>query len=405
MTAMQRELIERMMAKAAASGAEGGSEGTASSSGDSPKRKGYFDQPAEKRSCLSSWRSAEELERRRAGGEAREYADAAEWLANNGVRAQRPTTNPRSAHFAKVGRATRRQDILRLKREVEPVDAREWTAYITAMVRVGAYRDALGLFDQLRLRPLQLDVVAYNEAIVAYGKSGQWKHALSLLEELCRAPNVEPDLRSFSTAISACGLAEPVQCDEALRLFERARARFGEVDEYTYNAAMRACARGLQWERAMGLLTEMKEAARSGRGALPTLHSYNAAVYALSKCGQSERAMALLQQMRGVGVQPDASTYSAAITACAKDEPNAGRVHLSAQWLLDDMQRHRVAHNQYTYNAAMKACANDGQWKAALELLDRMERKERLKADACSYHACIVACKNGGEWHKCLQLL
>ena len=53
----------------------------------------------------------------------------------------------------------------------------------------------------------------------------------------------------------------------------------------------------------------------------------------------------------------------------------------------------------------MKACANDGQWKAALELLDRMERKERLKADACSYHACIVACKNGGEWYKCLQLL
>ena len=58
----------------------------------------------------------------------------------------------------------------------------------------------------------------------------------------------------------------------------------------------------------------------------PAVSSYAAAIDACSKAGQYEKASELLSEMKAVGLlQPDESSYTAAIDACSK----SGNVQLA----------------------------------------------------------------------------
>ena len=54
------------------------------------------------------------------------------------------------------------------------------------------------------------------------------------------------------------------------------------------------------------------------QGINPDAISFNAAMAACLKGGEYERALALLDDMPGAGVRPDVVTFGTAITACAR---------------------------------------------------------------------------------------
>ena len=54
------------------------------------------------------------------------------------------------------------------------------------------------------------------------------------------------------------------------------------------------------------------------RGLEPDVITYSAAISACEKGSQWERALELLDEMRQRGLEPDVITYSAAISACEK---------------------------------------------------------------------------------------
>ena len=68
----------------------------------------------------------------------------------------------------------------------------------------------------------------------------------------------------------------------------------------SYNAAISACEKGSQWEKALGLLQEM-----TSSGIKPNVISYNAAISACEKGSQWEKALGLLQEMPSSGIKPD----------------------------------------------------------------------------------------------------
>ena len=73
--------------------------------------------------------------------------------------------------------------------------------------------------------------------ITAYGRVRDWRHALSLLDEM-RDHGVAPDVISFSSAISACG--KNGQWERALSLFHELEASQLQADKHTYNALLDA---------------------------------------------------------------------------------------------------------------------------------------------------------------------
>ena len=59
-------------------------------------------------------------------------------------------------------------------------------------------------------RGVEPDVISFSAAISACEKGGQWERALSLLEEMGRR-GVEPDVVSFNAALDAVCAQQPVQ--------------------------------------------------------------------------------------------------------------------------------------------------------------------------------------------------
>ena len=84
----------------------------------------------------------------------------------------------------------------------------------------------------------------------------------------------------------------------------------------TYTAAISACQKGWQWERAVALLADMQR-----DGVKPNTITYNALLSACAREGRWEEALALLQDMKVGGCPPDMVSFNAAHEACQ----NAGR--------------------------------------------------------------------------------
>ncbi|CAK0790319.1 unnamed protein product, partial [Prorocentrum cordatum] len=72
---------------------------------------------------------------------------------------------------------------------------------------------------------------------------------------------------------------------------------------------------GEQWQRALALLSEMREAKLE-----PNVISYNAWISACAKGEQWQRALALLSAMREAKLEPNVISYNAGTSACAKGE-------------------------------------------------------------------------------------
>ena len=136
-------------------------------------------------------------------------------------------------------------------------------------------------------------------------------------------------------------------------MLDEMRSRGPEPSVVSYNAAISACAKGSEWEKALALWDEMER-----RGVAPDEASYSAAISACEKGGQWQRALLLLAELQttGGGLDASAITYSTAITACQK----AGQA-ASALDLLEDMKARGVAPDLGCYNAAMRALASTGE--------------------------------------------
>ena len=74
-------------------------------------------------------------------------------------------------------------------------------------------------------------------------RDGRWETALELLESMT-ASGLTPDLVTYNSVISACGLGQQWQL--AAEMVRRANEAGLRPDVYTYNALLGSYARGLQ---------------------------------------------------------------------------------------------------------------------------------------------------------------
>jgi len=80
-----------------------------------------------------------------------------------------------------------------------------------------------------------------------------------------------------------------------------------------FNAAISACDKGLQWERALGLLSELER-----RVLQPDFVSLSSSVSSCEKGWQWELTIALLEVMQSSTTETDGIFVSAALGACGK---------------------------------------------------------------------------------------
>jgi pentatricopeptide repeat protein len=99
--------------------------------------------------------------------------------------------------------------------------------------------------------------------------------------------------------------------------------------------------------------------------------SFNAAISACEKGDEWQRALGLLESMGKDIVKLSTVSYSAAISACGK-----GDAWQHALALFSEVQRCGLQQNRITYTAALSACGVSGQWEWAMALIRNMHRNE-----------------------------
>ncbi|KAK3020382.1 hypothetical protein RJ639_047247 [Escallonia herrerae] len=116
------------------------------------------------------------------------------------------------------------------------LDVRACTTILHAYSRTGKYKRAIALFEQMKAKGLSPNLVTYNVMLDAYGKMGRsWDTILHLLDEM-RREGLEFDEFTCSTVISACGREGLL--DEAEAFFAGLKAQDYVPGTVTYNSLL-----------------------------------------------------------------------------------------------------------------------------------------------------------------------
>ncbi|CAJ1372643.1 unnamed protein product [Effrenium voratum] len=197
--------------------------------------------------------------------------------------------------------------------------------------------------------------------------------------------NSEPtSIVTYNAAISACG--KQSQWQRALHVLRLLQSRKVQASVVTYNAAMGACERNSRWQQALQFLLLLQERR------LASAVTHLTAVAAAGKGRQWELACHLLSNTGEISAPERVASYNAALSA-------ARGAWIAALKMLKDLHREELRSDVITFNAALVAGAS---WTDALSLLCAMALL-RVGADAVSRNS-VMASLRGGQWRLAVHL-
>ena len=262
------------------------------------------------------------------------------------------------------------------------------------------------------------DVIAYTAAVVGCAEVGEWTRALGLLSEMRNKHGIEPNVVTYSAAIGACARASALAVGREHSHNHNSNHNNnisnsndgGWNNNYNHNNDIKK--KDLIKEPmkvALALLRRME----SGRlPAAPNVITYNAAIRACAEGLDSNAAFNLLKDMRARGLQPTVVTYGSLMTACERvgDVGGAGRVfnlmkgggssssavvsvtmNNDVDTANDDSALDAIIQpNEIIYGAAISCCRKAKHAERAFLLLRKMIA-EGLRPNTATFNTVILA--------------
>ena len=197
-------------------------------------------------------------------------------------------------------------------KEGNTLDAKTHGLLLTVLFEARRADEAISVFGWLVWKRLATAVVC-NVVLDYTGRVERYKGVCFGILEGMKRKEIVSDEITYSIVIRICSRNGWI--DKAFRLLgEMQDVGLGLTDTYAWTALIDGCGRVGQWQRAVELLKEMRDA--KGTLALvpaPTTHCYNAAIYAGSMRGGGWKvAVEVYEMLREDDDQEaDAVTYSA----------------------------------------------------------------------------------------------
>eukprot|EP00434_Breviolum_minutum_P020079 symbB.v1.2.017711.t1/scaffold1384.1/size122353/1 len=254
------------------------------------------------------------------------------------------------------------------------------------------WQHALSLFFQLVTSRLQGSLVSYNSAISAAEKSGEWRIAMQLMEDLIATPHLLPDIITYNAVISAC--AKGGQWQHAMSLYSALLGYRLYPSVITCSSLISACERGGRWQEALHLLEELP-----AYEVKANIITYNSAISACEKRGQWQNAQFLMVQLKVCGLFADVITFNSTISACEK-----GGHWLQASHLLSMLQTGHQA-TVISFNSTISAHEECSQWPHALQTLQELGHLIPSSATEMTCNSVISACDKGSRWSQAFWFL
>ena len=247
-------------------------------------------------------------------------------------------------------------DIIIGRKGPSHIEANALSYAMIACAKENEWEESLNILE-LYGSPMHRDAVhvsndAFNSVIAAAGRTGRPDIAVKLLNDMTSKYLVQPDERSFRSAIIACNQAEHEKRRQRIKgskiLPSNEDANLNK--DFHWRLSPKEDALSFQyWEAALSLLRRMQE-----EGLTPDIQTYSSAISACQASGQWQRAIGILRKMT------------------RKPENN-------------------VVPNLFCFNAAIAACEKGDAWLEALELFERMKEDSGVKPNFITVNSILIA--------------
>ncbi|CAJ1457310.1 unnamed protein product [Effrenium voratum] len=251
---------------------------------------------------------------------------------------------------------------------------------------------------------LRKDLVGLTKDISVDGKVRNWQDDVLVILSALPSLQLQADEVIFGAALGR--LLQERQWQYALSTLDFMITGGLQANLITCSATVGACAKGLKWFRACGLLSQMRRLRIQ-----PNTVAFDTAITACGgRSGSWENAAAVFGELRVLGLPPFSMSYNSAISSFEYRQKWQRGLDFLQDLVGQRGPRQRKA-NVVSFNAALSCCRRVSQWQQGLCLLKAIpreaaqQRDEELAPDEVTYGTAVSACDHGWVWRWAVQLL
>nr|GEW67063.1 pentatricopeptide repeat-containing protein At5g48730, chloroplastic [Tanacetum cinerariifolium] len=203
---------------------------------------------------------------------------------------------------------------------------------------------------------------SYTALLSAYSRSGLFRKAFSILDEMKNTPDCQPDVYTYSILIKSC--LHYHEFDKVQSLLSEMVSQGVKPNTVTYNTLIDAYGKAKRpnsaiYVKLIVMLGKCKQPEKAhslfqamiDEGCIVNQESYTALLSAYSRSGLFRKAFSILDEMKNTpDCQPDVYTYSILIKSCLHYHEFD-----KVQSLLSEMVSQGVKPNTVTYNTLIDA--------------------------------------------------
>ncbi|CAJ1350251.1 unnamed protein product, partial [Effrenium voratum] len=259
--------------------------------------------------------------------------------------------------------------------KVQRPDVFEYNQAISAK---GRWQEARQTLMEMLAERVAPDTVSFNACITP----SPWSGAMGMFAEMQQA-DVRPNIITYNASLQSCKGAWQ-QAVEQLRIL---REKAVQKDTVTHNIGSSACAKAVQWQKALDLLDSLQKSKLQADVA--------SGCTAVKASGHWRKALVLQRHNAEVKLETNLITYNCLM----------GAVSEKWQCALEVLRRLGSAGpHAVTSSIILSSLGAEGLWQDSLQLLGSVHAR-RLHSDIVAYNGVMSACDIAGQWSRAGSLL
>ncbi|XP_023759228.1 pentatricopeptide repeat-containing protein At5g48730, chloroplastic [Lactuca sativa] len=268
--------------------------------------------------------------------------------------------------------------------------------YVKLIVMLGKCKQperANSLFQAMIDEGCDVNQESYTALLSAYSRSGLFRKAFSILEEMKNTPNCHPDVYTYSILIKSC--LHFHEFDKVQSLLSEMVSQGVNPNTVTYNTLIDAYGKAKRFADMESTLVEMLRQ----RECKPDVWTMNSTLRAFGGSGQIETMEKCYDKFLSAGIQPNIKTFNILLDSYGK---TGNYKKMSA--VMEYMQKYHFSWTLVTYNIVIDAFGRAGDVNQ-MEFLFRLMQSESIKPNCVTLCSLVRGYAQNGKAEKIGGLL
>ncbi|XP_058096163.1 pentatricopeptide repeat-containing protein At1g08070, chloroplastic-like [Magnolia sinica] len=248
-----------------------------------------------------------------------------------------------------------------------------WNVIIAGFIRWDNIVAARKLFDEFP----QKDVVSWTEMISAYAQKGHYREALHLFDQM-RVLGCKPNHLTLVSLLSSCAHLGSIRVGMSIHQFIEKNGIF--IDVYIGTTLIDMYSKCGDIENSLKIFNLMPR---------KDVYTWNTMIEGLASHGQGRHALDLFMRMEMEGLEPNGVTFVGVLTACS----HVGLVKVGRAYFHLMINEYGITPRIEHYGCLVDLLGRAGLVDEAEEVVNRMP----IQPNAVVWGALLAACKVGGN--------